>query len=929
MRRPLIRLSLFLVLALLPLSVSAQQNEGKIAGAVLSADGGPLPGATITLTGEKLIARSVTQTSNEQGLFRFLNLPPGPYTVTITMPGFATQEIGATVSVGQTSSVETRLSLARAREEVMVRGAAPLIDKTSPQVTTNYAAEKLQQLPVQRNYFEAMDTAPGLNDRAAFGAGGNVEGYDVFGFGAATNAYNINGVSVSNIQFGNTWVNPNYDTIEEVQVVGPGASAEYANYSGAYINVVTKTGTNAFHGGFSAWYTDDRLLADNSGGILDLAADTTNDDIEASVHLGGPIIREKLLFFGSYGYFHSENAAPLSPLFDDLKRQTFQGRLDFLANQSNTFTAMYNREPIRDNDLGLQTGSGPEIGYFRDWLSETYYATWQSVLSKKTYSELKYAGVTGHNDRIPNASLDIPSVNDQRTGRQYLSTGFQRQQKNERGHILTNVTHYADSFLKGSHEFKGGLEYERAESDSRLRSGGNTLFYIFPYSADTVFVYGIVGYNYTVRTQVKRPGAYVQDKATFGRATVNLGLRYDRPQTTDLRTGKDLLQFDNWSPRIGLSYDLTGDGKTVLQGAWGRYYEKVPTYGPAVYAGVGQDPVDYYTAFVPAEGLDPTDWERLRDLVIQPENFSSRFDTQQIPVQSDLKNPRVDVFNAAIQRQIGSRMAVSLSYIHREATDFVVLGTLTDHVYEPVVVTNPLNDEPLTIFQRVDRDVSSQFNLANNDFEYQKTDLAILELTGRPTNRLNFSSSLQWENTRGTRENNECGILSLCTNGRHRNPNYTENPFHDGHLLMEREWVFKVNGSYQFPWGFTASADYRYLAGRPWGSVGSCFRVSGCNDPYSFYVLLEPKDAHRTSSTNLLNVRLGKEFQFGGVTVAAMVDVQNIFNEDSSAFTFIYNNLTDTYAFESGEQGTTVSSYGKPYEVQRPRETRFGLRLFF
>jgi outer membrane receptor protein involved in Fe transport len=906
------------------------QSAGKIFGEVKAEDGSPLPGATITLTGEQLIASSTVQTSNERGLFRFLNLQPGRYTVTISMQGFASQEIGATVSVGQTASVEATLRLMGTQEQVTVRGEAPLIDKTSPKISTNYAEEKLQQLPVQRNYFEAIDTAPGINDRAGFGAGGNVEGYDIFGFGAATNNYNINGVSVSNIQFGNTWVNPNYDTIEEVQVVGPGASAEYSNYSGAFINIVTKKGTNDFHGGFSAWYTDDKLLANNAGGILDLEHNVTNDNLEASVHLGGPIVKEKLHFFGSAGYFHSESAEPQSIFFDDLRRETYQLRLDFLASPRNTISAMYNLEPIRDEDLGLQIGSGREIGFFRDWESETYYASWQSVLSQSTYGELKYAGVQGHNDRIPNASLDIPSVNDQRTGRQYLSQGFQRRQQNDRGHILANVTHYADEFLKGSHEFKAGIEYEDAKTTQQLRSGGNMFFYIFPYTADTVYLWGIVGYNYNVETNVKRPGAYIQDNITWGRATVNLGLRYDRPETIDDRSGNTMLEFENWSPRLGLSYDITGDGKTVAHGAWGRYYEKVPTYGPAVYAGLGQDPVSYYTVFYPAADLpDPTDWPALRDIIIRPENLSFTFDTQQIPVHPDTKNPRVDVFNAGIERQLGSRMAVSLSYIHREATDFVVLGTLTDLEFTPITVENPLTHEPLQLFARVDPSIPVQFDLRNNDFEYQRTDIAILELRGRPTDKLNLSASLQWENTRGTRENNECGILSLCTNGQHRNPNVTENPWADGHLLMEREWVFKLNGGYQLPWGILFNFDYRYLGGRPWGTVTNCFRIPGCNDPYSRGVLLEPKDARDQGETNLFNVRIGKEFQIGPVTVAALVDVQNVFNEDASNITFVFNNLTDTYAFESGEQGTTVSSYGKPYSLQRPRETRLGLRVVF
>jgi outer membrane receptor protein involved in Fe transport len=907
------------------------QTSGKISGVVQSEDGSALPGATVTLTGEQLIASSLTETTNENGIFRFLNLQPGQYTVTIALPGFVSQEITATVKLGQTTSIEVNLQLVRATEQVTVRGEAPLIDKTSPKLSTNYTAEKLQELPIQRNYFEAIDTAPGMNDRAAFGAGGNVEGYDAFGFGAATNSYNINGVSVSNLQFGNTWVNPNYDTIEEVEVVGPGASAEYANYTGAFINVVTKKGTNAFHGGLSAWYTDDKLRGENAGGIVDLESDVTNDNLEASVHLGGPLIREKLHFFASAGYFHSENAAPGSPFFDDLSRQTYQLRLDFQASPSNTLSGMYNLEPIRDEDLGLQIGSGPEIGFLRDWQSDTYTASWQTILSKSTYGEIRYAGLKGQNDRIPNASLDISGVTDYRTGRNYNSTGIQRQQENSRSHVLANVSHYVDEFLKGSHELKAGVEYEDAKAEQRLRSGGNALFLIQPYTADTVLVYGIVGYNYHIRNRLKRPGAYIQDNYTVGRATINLGLRYDKPKTIDEIAGKKLLEFDNWSPRLGLSYDVGGDGKTVVHGAWGRYYEKIPSYGPATYAGTGLGTVSYYLLFTSPDTIDPNDWMGLRDLVIQPENFAFDFATSAIPVDPDIGNPRVDIFNVGVERQLASRLAVSLSYVHRKATNFIVLGTSNPPAFTPLNVTNPLTGDPLTVYARVDPTAPvDDFLTNNNGFEKQKTDLVILEIRGNPLDKLSLAGSVQWENTRGTRDNNECGVLSLCSNGRYLNPNFEQNPWSDGHLSMEREWVFKLNGGYEFPWRIHFNFDYRYLGGRPWGATTDYFRIPGGNDFYYREVLLEPRDARRQGKSNLLNLRLGKDFEIGPVTVTAMADVLNVFNDDASDVTYSNNfNINATYPFESAERGAIVSAFGKPAHIQRPRETRLGLRVTF
>ena len=134
------RLSLLVIAALVGFLTSTAradvQTTGKIAGLVQAEDGSPLPGATVTLTGEQLIARSLTETTNENGVFRFLNLQPGQYTVTIALTGFVSQEIATTARLGQTTSVEVKLQLVRAQEQVTVRGEAPLIDKTSPKLST-------------------------------------------------------------------------------------------------------------------------------------------------------------------------------------------------------------------------------------------------------------------------------------------------------------------------------------------------------------------------------------------------------------------------------------------------------------------------------------------------------------------------------------------------------------------------------------------------------------------------------------------------------------------------------------------------------------------------------------------------------------------------------------------------------------------------
>ena len=661
--RILILATLAVVLA--PSVRADERSEGKIAGLVLTQDGDALPGATVTLTGQGLIASSVIQTSNERGIFRFLNLTPGDYTVTITMPGFATQEIGASVRVGQTASVETRMLLARTQEAVTVRGQAPLIDKTSPQLATNYTTKQLEQLPSARRYIDIIENAPTVTDRSAYGAGGNVDGYDKFGFGAATNTYSLNGVLVSNLEFGNTWVNPNYDTVAEIQIVGPGASAEYGNYTGAAVNVVTKAGTNEYHGGVSAWYSSDELLSDNSQGIADLQQPVRKYDWEGAVHVGGPIVREKLLFFASAAYYNNAEAPFKDPnvvgpnpyQYNDNTRESYQLRLDYLLNASNQISGMYNRDPIDEVDDGLLPGAGREIGYARLQNTNTALLSWQSVWGSGTATEIRYAAVNGHNYREPNAPLTIPAVYDYRVGlRQFNSTGFVRNQANNRHGGTATVTHYLDDFLNASHDVKAGMEYEYANTKTVLRSSGNMFLYIFPYSGATNYLLGIVGYNVNQRTRIERPAAFIQDNIRIGRKlTANVGVRYDRPDYIDENAEKSLLTFDNWSPRVGASYDFFGDGKMVAHASWGRFYNQAPTYGPGFYTGTGNTATSYYRIFSDV-AVDPTDWEALRDIIIQPENLYLEFTSTALPIVGEPDNPKSDVWSVGIERQFGNRL---------------------------------------------------------------------------------------------------------------------------------------------------------------------------------------------------------------------------------------------------------------------------------
>jgi outer membrane receptor for ferrienterochelin and colicin len=914
-------------------------TTGEIVGVVKAEDGTVFPGATVTVESPALIQKSISVTADAYGAFRFPQLTPGNYVVRVELKGFETREYTVVVNVGRTSSVPVTLSVGRATAQVAVRAAIPLIDSTSAKISANFTSEDLQKLPTDRTFSAVVETMAGVVNKAAFGAGGNVDGYHVFGVGAASNSYQLNGVNVSNTKYGDTYVSPNFDSIQEIQVVGGGATAEYANYTGVVVNIVTKAGTNAFHGSGTVYYTADSLRGNNNvDHIKDLEQSKVKYNYDSSLVIGGPLIKDRLTFFASGRYAKSANAPAFTSYYDSLTRQGYQLRFDFLASPSHTFTGMVNSDPIRDYGLNFQT-IGDDNALDRTQDTTTGYLSWTGMWGEKTLTEVKFAAVKGDQKRLP-VHMDAAQVADYRDGLTYNSAGIYRDEPEKRQHTLATLTHYTENFLGGNHEFKVGAEYEEASNTINQYTTGITpktangvLFWILPFG-DAAYITGLTNYYDRSAARIKRPGAFIQDKATFGRATWTVGLRYDNPKTLDDNTGKTIFNFTDWSPRLGLAWDLTGDSKSVLKAAVGRYYEKTPTYGPAAYAGTGTGTWTYYT-LITTDPIDPRNWQQLIDLVIKPENFSSSFTSTSIPVESGIKNPYSDIFNISFDRQVGARSSIGLSYLYRKQKDFVVLTQYANNVtYEPFTYTSPETGRTFTLY-RVTGGGPRDFALGNRDFQQQKNQMAILQFQSRPTDKFAIASSLTWEWGTGTRPNNECGVLSLCTNGIDTDPNYEQNPFYvNGQLKEVRTWQFKLQASYVLPWQLFASANFRWVSGRPWALENYQYAIPGASDPYYGTVLLEPKDARHQPSVTDLDLRFQKDFTLGGGALASVIlDILNATNEPIGVGTFFSTNVQDTYGQESTKQGKPVSSTGKasPYSVDSapPRTFKVGFRLVF
>src|SRR5215204_4365923 len=308
-----------LAIALFAWPAAAQEQRGSIEGVVKDASGAVLPGVTVTVqnaSGLKLDA-----TSDGEGNYRFPSLAPGNYTVSANLTGFRAGKVESViVALGTAKKVDFALGLASVAETVQVTAESPQIDVKQSSRQTNIRAEQVELLPHGRDFTSLVTQAPGANNESKLG------GISIDGASAGENRYIIDGIETTNLQSGTSGKNVIADFVEEVQVKSSGYTAEYGGATGGVINVITKSGTNDWHGNMLFNWQGDKLSGGSvvaagqvagtgtSTGVPTLRLKLTDSNqaeyvtypkdkenrIEPGFALGGPIAKNRLWFFGAY-----------------------------------------------------------------------------------------------------------------------------------------------------------------------------------------------------------------------------------------------------------------------------------------------------------------------------------------------------------------------------------------------------------------------------------------------------------------------------------------------------------------------------------------------------------------------------------------------------------------------------------------------------
>ncbi|PWT87493.1 MAG: hypothetical protein C5B54_12270, partial [Acidobacteria bacterium] len=455
-------------------------------GVITDSEGKPVPGATITISSAALLGGTRTAYTNDLGAFRFPSLPVGTYSVVATLEGFTKVQVQKVdVSLDVTANVPMTMNMATKSEDVTVMGEAPLIDVTQSGLSTNYSKEILENTPTQRSFYNLMQVAPGISQ--SYGDSSS-DRTIAFGSNMQSNSWNVDGLETTAPETGSTWLYQAPDSIDEIQVIGIGAPAEYGNHLGAVFNVVTKKGGNSFHGGANYYWQPDSLTTTNvdlpacndsltpgtacydaSAGANGVFNRLAYHDLSATV--GGPVKRDRLWFFGSIQNLRDNNTQPGNnpdnafPYKDD----TYDGKLSGLIGQKNEWNGFYhlaNWDNGGTSPYATPTALYDERGHDHGWGGGI-----TATVSSNFMWEAHYAGWNTHdlqNGVQPN-TLDPFYDETPPGGGPYVYTGgvtYPFDYVTSRHQVNGKVTYYAENFLKSQHEFRFGVQWSRGLADT-------------------------------------------------------------------------------------------------------------------------------------------------------------------------------------------------------------------------------------------------------------------------------------------------------------------------------------------------------------------------------------------------------------------------------------------------------------------------------
>lgn len=987
-----------------PAVATAQDiSSGALQGSVTDQSGSPVAGATVELrSNEQGFVR--TATTDATGSFRSALLPLGSYTVTITAPNYDPVAQTANVRLGGTSSYDFTLapSSGTSVDDIVVTGARQSLDFT--ETTTGLTvdlAELVTQVPIGRSLTSVILLAPStVQGDSAFGDNPAIGGSSV-----AENAYYVNGLNITNFDnyIGASQVP--FDFYRSVQVMTGGYQAEYGRATGGIVNAVTKSGTNDFTFGIHTnWAPNDlREQSPNTYSTANQLAEA--DSSQTAIEIGGPIIRDRLFAYGiaefrdseSVGYSITSSQQSTTTSDDPFYGVKLDGyitddhRLEFTwfdtTRESNTDVRSWT------SATGALGGALPgTISYAggENWVARYTGSITDWLTISAAYGENNDRAIVTPQDITSNYAADVRDGTSNRVSQQ-TSVSYTPIRNTQRVFYRADADVYFS--LLGDHHVRFGYDKEELSLERQtFRTGGYGLYYRTA-TATTAMAQGgnlAPGQEY-LEVNVYRSGGtfngeneafYIQDSwDVTDQLTLNLGVRLDKFSITGADSVNIVELDEEIGPRLGFTYDPTGDGSQQIYGSYGRYYLPVAANTGFRMAGSELFYREYFLlgGYTPnpanregvaaynangqplARGAQIVGWNAasicpgaalgtagVRGCQVTGDGTVNPVDSL---IAGNLESTMEDEFLIGYKYKPNDLWTFGAAFTYRDllrnAEDVAIDAAVNAYCaaqritgcddiwtgFHQYVIINPGADSTLTLSDPLPGETSLRtITLTSDELGYPDAERTYkaLELTVERAfdGVWSLNGSYVISESKGNTEGyvkSDVGQTDAGITQDFDQPGLTEGS--NGLLPNHRGHVFKLFGAYQLTSDLLVGANVTVASPRAFGCLG--YYPDDENYAYvygaaSYYCnsQLTPRGTQMESDWTKqidLSVRYTLPFQVPGDLVFR-ADIFNVFDAEG---------VTDIYEFGEIDINTPDPNYGKPIGYQAPRYIRLGFDWTF
>lgn len=914
-----------LLVGLLALALSAEAwaqaggtaASGSVWGKITDETGAALPGVTVTAESPRLMGVQ-TIVSNEQGIYRFPSLPPGEFKVTFTLPGFSTLVRGGiTLTLGFTATVDATLKVSTVAETVEVMGQSPVVDVVNARVQTSFSRDVLASIPAARDMWAVLSATPAVQmSRIDVGGStaGTQTGYRTYGVSGQTKPL-IEGI-IGLEGSGSVGFYYDYGSFDEVNVQTAAQGAEMAT-PGVMQVFISKSGGNTFHGDFYTDYENKNLQGRNitdgqiARGVRE-NGNIVNVNRDLNLGAGGPVVKDKFWYFGSYRQQHIEFMYPTlkdTPFLTTINDYTVKLTYVLPANNKIIAYGMYGlkKQPYRHDAFLLGTTAFQE-GTKSTWNQWNPGWVWKLEWNKTFGSNLFAEARVGQwfDDWNQSSWTDEPRKEDLTTNEVF--GGNRNWVRHQNRPQSTGALSYFNDRWGGSHNIKVGYEIQMDQSREKWFDAypGNIVHILRNRVPSEVY---FLASGLDSDNRLYWYSGYVSDTWTRNRVSLNLGLRYDhyrhmypdqsRPESrffaAESYPARELTNWNLMAPRVGVSWDVTGSAKQVIKASYGRYYWNISAR----------------TLTLAVTPNNPPTWRRYRwtdtnlNGVWDSGEEGALLGTRGGVATQDIDPNATDTYTDQVtmwyERQLAEKFGIRAGFVwNRHSRLLTSRNVLTP----PEAYTVPV--------QKIDPGPDGTAGTADDGAMLSLLDLTPSLIGKTSTIYMNVpdynEEARNIEIVANRHLSNRWSMTaSYAVTWRNDFNSIPYNPNGAPQSDLIAMTFIKLSGSYEPGWGLRLTPLVRYQSGNPYGRRASISTNYG-----SQTVQIEPTGTRSMEAPLIFDLRAERKFAMKkGTTLAVVLDLFNITN--SNAETDININSGSTYQW--------------PTTVLPPRVIRFGVKF--